>query len=298
MEITQEIRNKLLVLQQDEVNAYHTYNSLSKQLQDEGNANTMRKIALQEKKHYEIWKKYTGKELKPQMGKVRFFNFISRVLGITFGVKLMENGEDEAQEAYAEILDTVPEAKAVMEEEEVHEHQLIDMLDEEALKYAGSVVLGLNDALVELTGALAGLTLAFQNTNLIALTGLITGISASFSMAASEYLSQKNEQRDGDGDDEDGQDPIKSAIYTGLAYIVTVVALVLPYLIFDHYLVALGFTLVNAILVIAIFNYYISVAKDLNFRKRFLEMAVISLGVAAISFVVGFVVNSVFGLEV
>ena len=296
MEISQEIRNKLLVLQQDEVNAYHTYNSLAKQLKDEGNANTMRKIALQEKKHYEIWKKYTGKELKPQMGKVRLFNFISRVLGITFGVKLMENGEDEAQEAYSEILDAVPEAKTVMEEEEVHEHQLIDMLDEEALKYAGSVVLGLNDALVELTGALAGLTLAFQNTNLIALTGLITGISASFSMAASEYLSQKNEQED--EDDEEAQDPIKSAIYTGLAYIVTVVALVLPYLIFDHYLVALGFTLVNAILVIAIFNYYISVAKDLNFRKRFMEMAIISLGVAAISFVVGFVVNSVFGLEV
>lgn len=296
MEISQEIKKKLLFLQQDEVNAFHTYNSLANQLKDEENANTMRKIALQEKKHYQIWKKYTGEELKPQMGKVRFFTFISRVLGITFGVKLMEKGEEAAQEAYAKILDTVPEAKTVMEEEEVHEHQLIDMLDEEALKYAGSVVLGLNDALVELTGALAGLTLAFQNTNLIALTGLITGISASFSMAASEYLSQKNEQED--EDDEEGQDPIKSAIYTGLAYIVTVTALVLPYLIFDHYLVALGFTLVNAILVIAIFNYYISVAKDLNFRKRFLEMAVISLGVAAISFVVGFVVNSVFGLEV
>jgi hypothetical protein len=29
-----------------------------------------------------------------------------------------------------------------------------------------------------------------------------------------------------------------------------------------------------------------------------MEMAIISLGVAAISFVVGFIVNSVFGLEV
>ncbi|MEE4195185.1 MAG: VIT1/CCC1 transporter family protein, partial [Anaerolineae bacterium] len=289
-EVNQEIKKKLLYLQQDEINSYHTYTRLAKRLKDENNANTMRKIAKQELRHCEVWKKYTGKDLKPQMGKVRLFTFLSRVLGVTFGVKLMEKGEEAAQAAYAEIIDSIPEARAVMEEEEEHENELIAMIDEEALLYAGSVVLGLNDALVELTGALAGLTLAFQNTKLIALTGLITGISASFSMAASEYLSQKNEQLE--GGTEDAQDPMKSAVYTGIAYIVTVIALILPYLIFSHYLVALAFTLLNAILVIAIFNYYISIAKDLNFRKRFMEMAIISLGVAAISFVVGFIVNS------
>jgi len=294
--VSKEVRKKLLFLQQDEINSYHTYNRLANRITDEHNANAMRQIAKQEQKHYDIWKKYTNKDLKPQMGKVRFFSFISRFLGITFGVKLMEKGEEAAQIAYGEILEEVPEAMTVMKEEEVHEDELLAMIDEEALTYAGSVVLGLNDALVELTGALAGLTLAFQNTRLIALTGLITGISASFSMAASEYLSQKNEQDE--TEDEEAQDPVKSAIYTGLAYIVTVVALVLPYLLFSNYLVALGFTLLNAILVIAVFNYYISVAKDLNFRKRFVEMAIISLGVAAISFLVGFVVNSVFGLEV
>ena len=92
--------------------------------------------------------------------------------------------------------------------------QLLSMLDEEALKYMGSVVLGLNDALVELTGALAGLTFAFQNTKLIALTGLITGISASLSMAASEYLSSR-----ADGEENAG----RSALYTGIAYIITVI---------------------------------------------------------------------------
>ena len=293
--ITENTKSKLLYLQQDEINSYHTYNRLAKRIKDEENAKTMRKIAAQELKHYNIWKKYTEQDLKPQMGKVRFFAFISRILGITFGVKLMEKGEEAAQQAYSEILDTIPEAQEVLREEEEHEDELIGMIDEEALKYAGSVVLGLNDALVELTGALAGLTLAFRDTQLIALTGLITGISASFSMAASEYLSQKNEEP---SEDEEAQEPVKSAIYTGIAYIVTVIALVLPYLIFHNYLVALAFTLFNAILVIAIFNYYISVAKDLNFRKRFIEMAIISLGVAAISFLVGFVVNSVFGLEV
>ncbi|MBN2046973.1 MAG: VIT1/CCC1 transporter family protein [Anaerolineaceae bacterium] len=293
-EISGEVRETLIFLQQDEINSYHVYLNLAKQVQDEHNSETLKKIAKQEMHHYQLWKEYTGKDLKPQGGKVRLFTWIARIFGLTFGVKLMELGEEAAQEAYSHILDRIPEARVVMEEEEVHEQELLDMIDEESLKYAGSVVLGLNDALVELTGALAGLTLAFQDTKLIALTGLITGISASFSMAASEYLSQRNEMEAG----EEATDPIKSAIYTGLAYVVTVAILILPYLLFQHYLVALGFTILNAIMVIAIFNYYISVAKSLKFKRRFLEMAAISLGVALLSFFVGYLVNTVFGLEV
>ena len=56
------------------------------------------------------------------------------------------------------------------------------------------MVLGLNDALVEFTGALAGYTFALQNTLLVAMTGLITGVAASLSMATSEYLSTKSEE--------------------------------------------------------------------------------------------------------
>src|SRR5574341_282925 len=106
-----------------------------------------------------------------------------------------------------------------MREEDMHEQKLLAMLDEEHLHYVGSVVLGLNDALVELTGALAGLTLALQNTELIALTGLITGIAASLSMAASEYLSTRSEETE--------KHPFRAAVYTGIAYIITVTLLIL-----------------------------------------------------------------------
>lgn len=60
------------------------------------------------------------------------------------------------------------------------------LLDEERLRYTGSTVLGLNDALMELTGVLAGLTLALRDTKLIVLTGAITGIAAVLSMGVSE----------------------------------------------------------------------------------------------------------------
>ena len=89
-----------------------------------------------------------------------------------------------------------------------------------AKNYLGSIVLGLNDALVELTGVLAGLTLALQNSRIIVVSGLIIGLAASLSMAASEYLSTKAEAN--------GRSPGVSAFYTGIAYLITVLFLIFP----------------------------------------------------------------------
>lgn len=56
--------------------------------------------------------------------------------------------------------------------------------------------------------------------------------------------------------------------------------------------------LLVVILIIFFFNYYISVAKDLPFAKRFAEMAGISLGVALISFFIGLAVKAWLGIDV
>src|SRR6185369_17829546 len=104
---------------------------------------------------YNGWKQYTNQDVEPRWFFVWFYYFISMAFGFTFGVKLMEMGEQAAQENYGSVSKEIPEAEKYQHEEDVHEEQLINMLDEERLQYAGSVVLGLNDALVELTGALA-----------------------------------------------------------------------------------------------------------------------------------------------
>ena len=290
MELTAKQKKHILALQKEELNGHYTYQKLADAIKDEHNAEVIRNIAKEELKHYEIWKRYTKKDVAPNKLRINFYYWLSKLLGLTFGIKLMELGEEKAQENYADLVDSIPEAAQILVEEEKHEDELLEMLDEESLKYAGSVVLGLNDALVELTGALAGLTFAFQNTHLIALAGLITGISASFSMAASEYLSSKSEEGE--------KSPIKSALYTGLAYILTVAILIFPYLVATDFMISLGWTIVNAILVIAIFNFYISVAKGFDFKKRFLEMSIISLGVALFSFVIGNIIRNVFGIEI
>jgi VIT1/CCC1 family predicted Fe2+/Mn2+ transporter len=168
---------------------------------------------------------------------------------------------------------------------------LIGMLDEERLNYVGAMVLGLNDALVELTGAIAGFTFALADTRLAALSGIITGISATLSMAASNYLAEK-----ADG----SKNAMKSSVTTGIAYLITVALLVLPYLLFSpgRYVLALIVMLLTAVLIILVFNYYISVAKSQPFLKNFLSMALISLSVALISFFIGLLAKKLLGVEI
>ncbi len=277
-----------MVEQQNELDSHHIYRRLSRMMDDEGNRDVLARISEDELRHYTFLGDLTGEELKPNEAKISWYVFLARVLGLTFAVKLMEAGEEEAQEAYGG-LSSVQSVEELIEDEEEHEHRLIAMIDEERLKYVGSIVLGLNDALVELTGTLAGLSFAFQNNQLIALSGLITGIAASMSMGASEYLSTRAEG---------GENALKASLYTGAAYVLTVLLLVTPFFAFDSYTLSLPVTLLVAVLIIMVFNYYISVARDLSFRKQFAEMAGISLGVSALSFLVGVLVKTFLGVDV
>ena len=278
-------------MQQSELTESVIYEKIAQFAKGEANKATLLRLAKEEKAHYEIWKKYTGVEMKPEKGKIFKYTLLARVLGFTFAVKLMERGEENAQSEYEQLSGEVPESVAIRMQEEEHEEALLGMLDEERLQYVGSMVLGLNDALVELTGSLAGFVFALQNNRLVALSGLIVGISATFSMASSEFLAARSEGRD---------DALKSCSYTGIAYLLTVVALIAPYLIFptEQYIAALVCMLVVVILIIAGFTYYTSVAQDQPFKSRFLEMALISVGVAVGSFVVGILAKKFLGVDV
>ena len=278
-------------MQQNEITESAVYEKLSKVVKGEENRKVLRRLSQEEHAHYEIWKKYTGKELKPNKWKVFKYTMIARILGFTFAVKLMELGEEGAQKEYALITEEVEESVQIRKQEDEHEQALLNMLDEERLQYVGSMVLGMNDALVELTGSLAGFTFAMQNTSLIALSGLIIGISATFSMASSEFLSARSEGR---------TDALKSCSYTGVAYLITVVLLILPYLLLDStkYMLALFLMLGIVILIIAGFTYYISVAQGQKFRPRFFEMTIISVSVAVLSFIVGVLAKHFLGVDI
>ena len=283
-----KIKKFVLESQRTEETEHLIYMRLSEYCKDKNNSEVLRKISLQEKRHAQYWRAISGEDVKPDMWRLNRTVRLARLLGLSFVLKLMEKREGTGSSQYDQLGEYFPEARKFSQEEKIHEEELLGMLDEEGLKFVGSIVLGLNDALVELTGSLAGFTLALNSNKVISLVGLVTGISAALSMASSDYLSSK-----ADGDEQ----AKKSAIYTGTAYLLTVILLILPFLLLSSKFLALGITLITAVLIILVFTYYISTAKDLNFKARFLEMTIISLGVAAFSFLVGYLLKRLLGVD-
>jgi vacuolar iron transporter family protein len=281
-------KREFLKAQRLELTEHLIYSKLAVVSKEAHNQKILFRMAKDELRHYKFWKGVTKKETKPNMFRVFWYVLIARFLGLSFGLKLMERGENTAIEVYSKL----PQRKgvaAMIKDEQKHEKALLNMLSEQKLEYAGSFVLGLNDALVELSGALAGLTLALQNVKLIGIIGVITGFAASLSMAASGYLQSKE-----DGD----KYPLKSAAYTGIAYIVTVAILVLPYFLLDELYPALLTMLALVLIIIFTYTFYVSVAKNKSFWSKFGEMAMLSLTVALISFGVGWLVRMWFGIEI
>jgi VIT1/CCC1 family predicted Fe2+/Mn2+ transporter len=290
----EKVRRQALKSERDEIDGAALYAFMAKRQQKKHpeNAKVLFQMAEDEHCHYKTWADLTGVEMKP---KIFFKKLKTIILGFTFVVKSMQKGEKLGQAAYARLQEEVPEAAQMLSDEQKHEKELYAMLDEERLHYVGAMVLGLNDALVELTGAITGVTFSLQNCRLIALTGIITGVAATLSMMASNYLAESAEGH---------KDAFKSSLYTGAAYLLTVALLVLPYLVFmvtnipNSYIWAFGVMIAEVILEIGFFNFYISVAQEKPFWKHFLLMASISIGVAAISFGIGLLAKMLLGIEV
>lgn len=300
MQSTQHVRfedlpaaaqKQVIASQRDEATDTLIYANMAKREKNEKNRDILLHMSEDEKSHAAVWRGISGRDIKPNRIKVWWMAVVTRILGYTFVMKRLSTEESKAIAIYETMKDVLPEAADIQADEMRHENALIDMLDEERLQYVGAMVLGLNDALVELTGTIAGLSFAMMNTRLVALSGIITGISATLSMAASNYLAER-----ADGN----PNALKSSLYTGIAYLVTVALLVLPYLLLPNELwaVALISMLVIVVLIILVFNYYISVAKSLPFMRRFAEMCCISLGVAVIAFVIGLLAKQLLGVDV
>lgn len=288
--ISPETLKRIARFQKDERTGGALYEKIAARQKDESNKRAFLEIARAEHSHYEVWKNFTGRDVAPDRARVFWFLLMSRILGVTFTLKFFERTEELGIREMEAVERELPEVRPIIAEEEEHEERLMAMVDEERLHYVGAIVLGLNDALVELTGAIAGLTFALASNRLVALSGIITGVSATLSMAASNYLAQRAENN---------PQALKSSVYTGVAYLITVVLIVLPYLLLPDgwYAAAFAIMIAAVVLVILFFNYYVSVAQGLPFWKRFGEMVAISLGVAALSFAIGLAAKALLGVD-
>ena len=282
---------KALKQQQSEINDHTIYKALASYQENEKNREVFEKIAKDEKAHYEFWVRITNRQIEAQKLVVWWYIFLVKIFGTSFALKSLEKRESGAEEFYKELFEIYPESKKIYKQEVEHEFELIDMLNDKKLLYAGAIVLGMNDALVELTGTLSGIALAFDKSLTVGLTGLIMGIAASLSMAGSAYFEAKENPSE-------DINPLVYSLYTGVSYILTTTILVVPFFIFEVMSYSLIMMFISAFLAIISYNFYISVAKDLSFSKRVIQMSAITFGVALISFGIGYVVKYYFGIEI
>lgn len=156
--------------------------------------------------------------------------------------------------------------------------------------YTGAVVLGMNDALVEMTGALAGFTIGLGENRLIIIAGVTTGVAATLSMACAEFLSDEVEASRGSS--------LVSAVLTGLAYLLVLVALLTPYVIFPHPWQALCMAFITAVLLLLAFTWCVARVRGIGFGGLFWKMLWISAGVAAVSFLISWGANVYWNIPV
>jgi vacuolar iron transporter family protein len=283
----------------EELFAHRIYSALASRMSG-SNSERLEQLAAQEKTHLDFWLGVTGQtadDIKTSGAKHSLLLLASRVLGPAFTIKWLERGEDKAIESYTQLLsdDALnPEQRTTVErmlrEEREHEAFLQTAVEDDRRLYLGAAVLGLNDALVELTGGLTGLVSSISNPRLIGFAALVIGIAASMSMAASNFLSveigEESELRPG-----------RAAAYTGIAYIIVVIALVLPFFLVRERHTALVMSWGAGVVVIAAFSFYSSVMQGASFLRRFVVMLLLGIGVAVASYIIGRVLGAMIGIE-
>jgi VIT1/CCC1 family predicted Fe2+/Mn2+ transporter len=270
--------------QRKEITEYHVYERLSRREKKPDTKRILEDIATDEKRHYEFWTNYTHRDAAPSTLSIWAYYLVSMVFGLTFTLKLMEKGEGKAQETYSTFLEAAPEVHRLVQNKTQHESLLVDLVEDEYIKYIGAILRGLDSAVVSLTGVLVGLTFVLKNSRFIGLAGLLTGIVMSLSLAVTEYLGIKVDKLSQREPVEASQSYGKGPLYTGLGNLAVTLLLVFPFLFFSNRYVALGFGLFNAAVAIPIFNFYISVARDVPFTTNLKEMLLLSLGTAILAF--------------
>jgi len=148
-----------------------------------------------------------------------------------------------------------------------------------------AIILGMHDAIVSLTGLIAGLFFAFTDANIIIISCIISSITASLSMGAANYLATKAK---------DGRTALKSAFYTAGAYMITCFFLILPFFIFNERATTLTAIILMAIFIIFIFNSCCYRGKI--FYQHFFEMLSICTVVSTVAFFIGEIASKLFGI--
>src|SRR5713226_5024453 len=279
----------------DEYTDGAVYQMLSRHEKNQSFKKALEDLARGEQSHYEFWQAYTHDPgVKVNRLKVYFTLLLRLTLGLTFTMKFLERHENAHHERYRQMLKNIPPAdkarfEAMLEEEEHQESYLMGEVHEGRVKYMSFIVLGLADAVVEISGIHAGSLGIYRKTELAGLAGVIAGMASSLAMASAAYAQAK----------QGFEGSAKwSAVYTGVSYMFTAIFLALPYFLTGSMVLALGSSLVVGIILVAMMTYYDTVISAKHFARQFVEIAGIILAASLALYIAGTLINQFLGITI
>ncbi|MEM3488679.1 MAG: VIT1/CCC1 family protein [Nitrososphaerota archaeon] len=286
---------QILKFAMDEFADYVIYKELSKREKNENYKMTLEKLAEIEKTHFEFWKSLSHNNFVVRISSIKvFILYVFRIIfGLTFTLKLFERHEKETIKAYEYILPKLKEEDKqvllkIIKDEKEHESYFMSQINESVVKYMSFVVLGLADAIIEITGVHAGFLGVTSSTLIAGIAGLVVGFAASISMASAAYLQAKHGA---------SFKPLTSATITGTSYLGAVSFLALPYFFITEMLMAFLSSLSFAIIMIAIFTTYGAVLREESITKEFVTGFSLTIGTAFAAFLFGEALGRLFGIH-
>ncbi len=294
VEVSSEFVNVAKLSALDEFRDYLVYSTLARVEWHRERREVLHKLATQEFSHFQFWSKFVN--VKPSVWfwfYAYLLAFLRLFMGVTFVVKLLERGEEKTIERYKTLErflqgEELEQLRGIVADEESHESTLVAELDETLVKYMSALVLGLADAIVEITAAHAGALGSTNSTIVAGVVGLIVGIGASISMASASFLQTKHEV---------GKSPTIAALVTGVGYMAAVALMSLPYFITHEIYLAFAASITVAIFLAFVLTFQASVYAGRDFKFEFLQTTALLLGTAALTYLVGKWLGAVFGIE-
>ena len=277
----------------NELTEHVIYHKLAERERNPENRAVLERLSLQEKSHHDFWTELSGTPVTPRRHAILGTILLRDLLGVTFMTKFLELHEKDAVAEYQKMLPSIPPSHqerftTIIQDEASHEQSLIGQLKEKRIAYIGFIVLGLADAIVEITGTHAGFLGVTGSTLIAGVSGVIVGFAAAISMASAAYLQAKQDLE---------KSPFVSAVATGISYLFSVICLALPYFLIRTMFTAFATSTSIGIILIAGFTYYGAVVFDRKFWSEFLEAAALMLGTAGATFLVGTIVGRIFHLN-
>ena len=173
----------------------------------------LRGLANIERRHAEFWRSYLQRrgikvrDVKIGVWKKFIIKFLRKILGLSFLVSLFEMGESSTIYTYYEFYEG---GELNEEEKKMLSLIILDELEHEKIFYREKkvlhvenirdMVLGMNDGLVEILGAVTGLSAVYTHRPLlVGLSGLIVGVAGALSMGIGTYVSVRSQRQVNEG---------------------------------------------------------------------------------------------------